>query len=887
MSKYTTLSEEAISYICGLLRDMASVSDAVDDIHLRTDGTFSSVKIDNLIKQVLADGKDYSEQLCSALVKLTCSKTTVQPTLNNSEINVIYLYSADGNAPFEQYLKISDTELVDMGSTTIDLSDYYDKTTADNRFALKSDVTDIINLIGPATLETTNKTLKGAINEVNSIVTDNKGKISNKADKLTNNLKTNQILVDDGNGNLSGSGISISDLDKSSNTSVSETDIPILPVDRCAESIYVLQNASLISNGDIYDEDYPAGYVFSGAHDAYLNKKFNKIKMIVAYPGLVRIGIVNTHIVDANPRYSKCLVKWLVCEFAAYTGYKEWEIEDTIITDPDQYLFVESRTGSSGAYYNPTTSNITIGNITYPANSETRGLLPADAYDSTVTNKVFKSNSVTTTSARFTYNDYAANKSSAYKRAWTDINYNQSAITLNENQRYGDLNLGIYEKGTNSDTYYNRVIENCLTPSYTANAYVPPLQDTMVGKTVYAFRLDVHTPGYLTIHYCKGTSLSDLQIIRNWTIYVRAVGLQTIRLPEDITLGENEFLAFGGYNKASTTSNVVVNTCRFCYTDKVADWVKMPINSSCSVYSIIFDSSDPSKIIDYTNIGSDNLYLNICLIVRGSASSKLEDLYLSVTGDSITSYANFITKKADVPAGNSAGDNYYYYPRTDVNNIDATWWGILAKDCRMKILRNDAWSGSTISGSNTTCLGSSERYKLLNNLSYNTDQSLTCTLPYGNPNIIISMIGTNDLARNVALGTPDYSNYDFNKTNILEAFTTYCGRLMVTYNSATIVHFIIPRGSSATYINSNNVSIGELAQEMEKIANNLNQYFIPIEYFSRLNPASHSRYVYCKNEAWSRGTQNLQYTSTDTLHPNAIGMEIIADGVKRYLESIM
>ena len=56
-------------------------------------------------------------------------------------------------------MKISDTELIDMGSTTIDLSDYYDKTTADNRFALKSDVTDIINLIGPATLETTNKTL--------------------------------------------------------------------------------------------------------------------------------------------------------------------------------------------------------------------------------------------------------------------------------------------------------------------------------------------------------------------------------------------------------------------------------------------------------------------------------------------------------------------------------------------------------------------------------------------------------------------------------------------------------------------------------------------------------------------------------------------------------
>lgn len=195
MGKYTTLSEEAISYICGLLRDMASVSDAVDDIHLRTDGTFSSVKIDNLIKQVLADGKDYSEQLCSALVKLTCSKTTVQPTLDNSEINVIYLYSADGNAPFEQYLKISDTELVDMGSTTIDLSDYYDKTTADDKFAIKSDVTDIINLIGPATLETNEKTLKGAINEIKS-TTDTLNESVQKNTDAINNIDSGYADID-------------------------------------------------------------------------------------------------------------------------------------------------------------------------------------------------------------------------------------------------------------------------------------------------------------------------------------------------------------------------------------------------------------------------------------------------------------------------------------------------------------------------------------------------------------------------------------------------------------------------------------------------------------------------------------------------------------------
>ena len=164
-NQYTTMSEQAIKYLCGLIREVVSVSDSIDDIHLRTDGTFSSVKIDNLIKQCLADGKDYADEVCAALVKLTCKKTTTLPTLDNSEINVIYLYSADGNAPFEQYLRISETELIDMGSTTINLTDYYDKATADGKFALKTDLQDVVDKIGSTTLPTTDKTLTGAIAE--------------------------------------------------------------------------------------------------------------------------------------------------------------------------------------------------------------------------------------------------------------------------------------------------------------------------------------------------------------------------------------------------------------------------------------------------------------------------------------------------------------------------------------------------------------------------------------------------------------------------------------------------------------------------------------------------------------------------------------------------
>ena len=124
MANYQVLSEDAIRYICGLIRDMSSISDAIDDINIRSDGTFSSVKIDKMIKQCLKDGKNYADEVCAALIKLTCKKTTIQPTLENSETNVIYLYSDSGKAPFEQWLKSTPLNDVDHYMFAIYISSF-------------------------------------------------------------------------------------------------------------------------------------------------------------------------------------------------------------------------------------------------------------------------------------------------------------------------------------------------------------------------------------------------------------------------------------------------------------------------------------------------------------------------------------------------------------------------------------------------------------------------------------------------------------------------------------------------------------------------------------------------------------------------------------------
>ena len=175
-NEYKILSEDAIKYLCGLIRDLASVSEGIDNINLADDKTFSNIYIKNLIDKCLEDANAEAEKLVGALTHLTCEETAIQPTLDNSEINVIYLYSADGNPPYQQFLKISEDKLVDLGSTSISLEDYIKAADVAKDYTNKVELKAVTDKIGTTTLTTTDTTITGAIEEV-------KGSIEGKADK--------------------------------------------------------------------------------------------------------------------------------------------------------------------------------------------------------------------------------------------------------------------------------------------------------------------------------------------------------------------------------------------------------------------------------------------------------------------------------------------------------------------------------------------------------------------------------------------------------------------------------------------------------------------------------------------------------------------------------
>ena len=190
--EYKILSEDSIKYLCGLIRDLASVSEGIDNLNLADDKTFSNIYIKNLIDKCLEDANAEAEKLVGALTHLTCEETAIQPTLDNSEINVIYLYSANGNPPYQQFLKISEDKLIDLGSTSISLEDYIKAADVAKDYATKVELKAVTDKIGTTTLTTTDTTITGAIEEVKGIA-DDKVEILDSEKNDVNTWSSNKI----------------------------------------------------------------------------------------------------------------------------------------------------------------------------------------------------------------------------------------------------------------------------------------------------------------------------------------------------------------------------------------------------------------------------------------------------------------------------------------------------------------------------------------------------------------------------------------------------------------------------------------------------------------------------------------------------------------------
>lgn len=564
-------------------------------------------------------------------------------------------------------------------------------------------------------------------------------------------------------------------------------DIPICPLYRQANIMYtkVAEN--------IKDTATLAAYIMC-YNKPYIGKPINRIKMMLATPGRCRISIFNEHIFDANLTLEASLVKDLVNVVCTSTGYKYWDLDEDVVVEEGQFI---------GAWY-------------------------------------------TADCARYTYNNDLTYQT-AYPSGWTGrTNLATEAIPKEdwENGRsLGYLNVGLYRRGDGSDFEWGKLDESANTRSSVDNAYYPRGQEKLVGKTIYKLRLKVLTVGYLTINLINNYGKANAKVLKSWKLYIRQLGVQTVRLPEDITLEAGQ--GIGVYAEG--------DTCAFAYGGTPFG-TKYALNGWYQ-YTAHNYATTPG--------GNTNQPLGIALIERGSKLSSLEDKTISIQGDSISTFAGTITN------GNAT---YYSASHKFVNSIDATWWGLLINECRMRLIRNDAWSGSRISGTGDNAMCSVAR---CSNIKH-TDSTVD-TYQYGAPEIIVVMAGTNDVSGNVEMGTANGA-----VTTYMGAFKTMLANLKSQCRNAKIVVFQLYRGNVLDYANSGGKHQYEYQEAMANLCRRYGVYYIGPEHFDLSFP--NLQYFTCDNSLSDYGPPT--YTSADYLHPNMQGMERVYAGVRAYLESL-
>lgn len=564
-------------------------------------------------------------------------------------------------------------------------------------------------------------------------------------------------------------------------------DIPICPLYRQANVIYTKVAETIKDTATL------AAYIMC-YNKPYIGKPINRIKMMLATPGRCRISIFNEHIFDANPTLEASLVKDLVNVVCTSTGYKYWDLDEDVVVEEGQFI---------GAWY-------------------------------------------TADCARYTYNNDLTYQT-AYPSGWVGrTNLTTEAIPKEdwENKRsLGYLNVGLYRRGDGSDFEWGKLDESANTRSSVDNAYYPRGQEKLVGKTIYKLRLKVLTVGYLTINLINNYGKANAKVLKSWKLYIRQLGVQTVRLPEDITLEAGQ--GIGVYAEG--------DTCAFAYGGTPFG-TKYALNGWYQ-YTAHNYATTPG--------GNTNQPLGIALIERGSKLSSLEDKTISIQGDSISTFAGTITD------GNAT---YYSASHKFVNSIDATWWGLLINECRMRLIRNDAWSGSRISGTGDNAMCSVARCSNIKHINSTVD-----TYQYGAPEIIVVMAGTNDVSGNVEMGTADGA-----VTTYMGAFKTMLANLKSQCRNAKIVVFQLYRGNVLDYANSGGKHQYEYQEAMANLCRRYGVYYIGPEHFDLSFP--NLQYYTCDNSLSDYGPPT--YTSADYLHPNMQGMERVYAGVRAYLESL-
>lgn len=253
--------------------------------------------------------------------------------------------------------------------------------------------------------------------------------------------------------------------------------------------------------------------------------------------------------------------------------------------------------------------------------------------------------------------------------------------------------------------------------------------------------------------------------------------------------------------------------------------------------------------------GIENYVSN--LLIDTGIDSRLKGNYISIIGDSISTFANWI------PSGNAV---YYTGNNCGINSVDQTWWKRTIDQIGLNLCVNNAWSGSRV----TTTGGEASAGCMSRATSLHTDEH--------EPDIIIIYLGINDFNSGVQLGeyngTQDFPTVT---TTFREAYAIMLNKVLTRYPNARLYVCTLPyceRTGVATFPekNSNSVLLNEWNMAIRELAN---LFGVPVIEFNKCG--IHYQNLHLTMGDWNSSTKQ-------GLHPNPYGMYLMANECVKALD---
>lgn len=233
---------------------------------------------------------------------------------------------------------------------------------------------------------------------------------------------------------------------------------------------------------------------------------------------------------------------------------------------------------------------------------------------------------------------------------------------------------------------------------------------------------------------------------------------------------------------------------------------------------------------------------------------------ISFLGDSITTFRGYI------PSGYAA-----WYPGGDIDTVEKTWWHRLITETGMTLIRNCAWSGSTVTGDSTSTTNA--------HAGCSTKRVADLSVNGIAPDIVVVYIGINDFGISGGHAIGEWTGRHLipaegDIQTLSESYALMIQKIMNTYPKAKVYCCTLPECNRSDY--------DQIEPSAYPVQNRNGQYLMDYNETIRTVAKALGATVIDLHAA-GINYWNLDLYTIDSIHPNFDGATLIKEKVKHAL----